>query len=94
DIPEIMPEEALLGEIKAAIVMTSVLSEYSDIFIGLKSEGGHKVFKLEGPEGLICQFSLDQSKIQFLPGSWEKVDPTIKRNIQKLFIERVKKLLG
>ena len=98
EIPETAPiageDEVLLGEIKAAIVISSVLSVYSDIFIGLNPEKSTKIFKIEGPEGLICKFSLDQSKIQFLPGSWEKVSTPQKTKIQKLFIDRVKKLLG
>ena len=89
-----MEDEPLIGEVKAAIVITSILSEYSDVFLGVKDEDDQKVYNIEGPEGLICRFTLDKSKIQFLPGSWEKVPADKKRKIQKLFIDRVKTLIG
>ncbi|NVM54952.1 MAG: hypothetical protein HWN66_14705 [Candidatus Helarchaeota archaeon] len=92
--PTILEDDALVGDVKASIVISSVLSEYTDIFVGVISQEGNKIYTIEGPDGLICKFSLDKSKIQFLPGSWEKIDQEQKRNIQKLFIDRVKKLLG
>ena len=93
-MPSPMEDEPLIGEVKAAIVLTSILSEYNDIFLGVKTEDDQKVYNIEGPEGLICRFTLDKSKIQFLPGSWEKINPDKKRKIQKLFIDRVKTLIG
>jgi len=93
-MPFPMEDEPLIGEVKAAIVLTSILSEYNDIFLGVKTEDDQKVYNIEGPEGLICRFTLDKSKIQFLPGSWEKINPDKKRKIQKLFIDRVKTLIG
>ncbi len=92
--PAPVADDVLMGEIKAAIVISSVLSEFNDVFIGFKTQQGNKIYTIEGPDGLICTFSLDQSKIQFLPGSWDKINQDQKRNIQKLFIDRVKTLLG
>ncbi|MHA1324962.1 MAG: hypothetical protein ACTSRL_19400 [Candidatus Helarchaeota archaeon] len=94
--PKIAPsaDEAVIGDVKASIVISSILSEFSDIFIGLKTKEGKKIYSVEGPDGEICQFSLDKSKIQFLPGSWEKVNQEKKRNIQKMFIDRVKLIVG
>lgn len=89
-----MEDEPLIGEVKAAIVITSILSEYNDVFLGVKDEDDQKVYNIEGPEGLICRFTLDKSKIQFLPGSWEKVPSDKKQKIQQLFIDRVKTLIG
>jgi len=93
-MPSPMEDEPLIGEVKAAIVITSILSEYNDVFLGVKIEDDQKVYNIEGPEGLICRFNLDKSKIQFLPGSWEKVPSNKKQKIQKLFIDRVKTLIG
>jgi hypothetical protein len=87
-------DEALIGEVKGAIVITSILSEFSDVFIGVKSEGGKRVFAVESQDGLIAKYAVDRGKIQFLPGSWEKVSEEQKRKIQKLFIDSVKKLIG
>ena len=87
-------DEITIGEVKAAIVISSVLSEINDVFLGVRTEGGQKIYTVEGPEGAICKFALEKSKIQFLPGSWEKVDPDKKRKIQQLFIDRVKGLVG
>lgn len=87
-------DEVALGEVKAAIVITSVLNEFNDIFIGVKSQGPTKIYTVEGQEGQICQFSLDQAKIQFLPNSWDQIGPEQKRKIQKLFIDRMKKIIG
>ncbi|MHA1131825.1 MAG: hypothetical protein ACTSQI_01190 [Candidatus Helarchaeota archaeon] len=105
DIPAATPEipvkatpitedDELIGEVKGAIVITSILSEYSDIFIGVKKEGNKKIFTIESQDGLIAKYALDKSKIQFLQGSWDKISADQKRRIQKLFIDRVKKLLG
>ncbi|MHA1650621.1 MAG: hypothetical protein ACTSYB_10550 [Candidatus Helarchaeota archaeon] len=98
EIPEVVPassmaEDEVIGEVKAAIVISSILSEFSDIFIGTKMEEGRKTFTVESQEGIICKYALDKSKIQFLPGSWEKISAEQKQRIQKLFIERVKKLI-
>jgi hypothetical protein len=87
-------DETTLGEVKAAIVVSSVISEINDIFLNVKTEGGQTIYTVEGPEGAICKFALEKSKIQFLPGSWEKIDSEKKRKIQKLFIDRVKVLIG
>ena len=87
-------DEITIGEVKAAIVVSSVISEINDIFLNVKTEGGQKIYTVEGPEGAICKFALEKSKIQFLPGSWEKVDSEKKRKIQQLFIDRVKGLVG
>ncbi|MDD1778116.1 MAG: hypothetical protein LUQ65_08085 [Candidatus Helarchaeota archaeon] len=87
-------DEETIGDVKASIVISSVLSEINDVFLGVRTEGGQKIYTVEGPEGAICKFALEKSKIQFLPGSWEKIDPEKKRKIQKLFIDRVKLLIG
>jgi hypothetical protein len=87
-------DEMTIGEVKASIVISSVLSEINDVFLGVRTEGGQKVYTVEGPEGAICKFALEKSKIQFLSGSWEKIDPDKKRKIQQLFINRVKVLIG
>ncbi|NVM28324.1 MAG: hypothetical protein HWN65_05740 [Candidatus Helarchaeota archaeon] len=98
ETPTIAPapvvDDELLGDVKASIVISSILSEISDVFIGVKIQEGNKIFTIEGPDGLICKFSQDKAKIQFLPGSWEKIGQDQKRNIQKLFIDRVKTLMG
>lgn len=102
EIPESLPEsaplkgvdDAVIGDVKAAIVISSVLSEISDVFVGLKSQGDKKTYTVEGPDGEICKFILEKAKIQFLPGSWERVSQEKKRNIQQMFIDRVKLLVG
>ncbi len=96
EIPQAAPkieDEELIGEVKGAIVITSILSEFNDVFIGVKSEGGKRVFAVESQDGLIAKYAVDKGKIQFLPGSWEKVNEDQKRKIQKLFIDSVKKLI-
>ncbi|MFX1295458.1 MAG: hypothetical protein ACFFD2_11500 [Promethearchaeota archaeon] len=91
--PRTMKDTELIGKIKAAILINSVLSEYTDIFVGVKTQDGRKVFSIECQDGVICKYSLDKSKIQFLPGSWDKISLDQKQKIQKIFIECVKTLL-
>jgi len=92
--PKPATDEKTIGEVKAAIVISSVLSEINDVFLGVKDEGGQQIYTIEGPEGAVCKFALEKSKIQFLPGSWEKISADKKQKIQKLFIDRVKVLIG
>jgi hypothetical protein len=87
-------DEEVIGEIKAAIVVSAILSEISDIFVGLKTQGAKKTYSVEGPDGEICQFTVEKATIQFLPGSWEKISQDKKRSIQKMFIDRVKSVIG
>jgi hypothetical protein len=85
----------LLGEVKASILISSVLSELNDIFVStIDDDSGKKEYFIENADGLVCKFLVDGSNIRFRPDSWELVDNNTKRTIQKVFIDRTKKLLG
>ena len=85
----------LLGEVKASIVISSVLAELNDIFVSsIVDDNGKKEYFIENADGLVCKFLVDGSNIRFRPDSWELIDNNTKRSIQKIFIDRTKKLLG
>ncbi|MHA1830375.1 MAG: hypothetical protein ACTSWR_02455 [Candidatus Helarchaeota archaeon] len=84
----------LIGEIKASIVISSVLTQLNDLFIGIEEgSSGKKIYTIENADGLVCKFSIDGSNIRFMPGSWELIDKESKTKIQKVFIDRTKALL-
>lgn len=90
-----MGSDDLLGEVKASIVISSVLSELNDIFVStIVDDSGKKEYFIENADGLVCKFLVDGSNIRFRPDSWELIDNNTKRTIQKVFIDRTKKLLG
>lgn len=87
-------DEALIGEIKGAILINSFLMKVKEIFLGYKKNSdGSSTYILEGPNGETCKYKIKGSNIDFLPGSWANVDPNIKQEIQKNFLDRVKILL-
>ncbi|NVM01103.1 MAG: hypothetical protein HWN67_02095 [Candidatus Helarchaeota archaeon] len=87
-------DENILGEIKGSILINAILSKINEVFVGVtKNSDGSNTYSIEGPNGETCKFNLIGSNINFLPGSWEKIDPNLKQDIQKLFLERVQLIL-
>ncbi|MHA1269752.1 MAG: hypothetical protein ACTSPY_08215 [Candidatus Helarchaeota archaeon] len=90
---ELISDE-LVGDVKASIIISSVLTQLNDLFVSVGSgEGGKKIYTVENADGLVCKFQVDGTNIKFLPGSWELVDKESKTKIQKVFIDRTKLLL-
>ncbi|MBD3229060.1 MAG: hypothetical protein GF329_12805 [Candidatus Lokiarchaeota archaeon] len=87
-------DDALLGDIKASIVISSVLTEINDLFISVNKSDGHNEYIIENADGVVCKFIVEGSNIKFKSGSWDIVDKNTKTKIQKVFIDRTKKLLG
>ena len=93
--PRIAMDENTMGDIKAAILINAVLSEINEIFLGLKKNpDGSTTYSIEGPNGEICKYTIKGSQINFSPRSWDNVDPKIKQDIQKIFLDQVKLLLN
>jgi len=87
--------DELIGEVKASIVISSILTEFNDLFVSIgKDDKGRKAYTIENADGLICKFALDGKNIRFLPESWKNVDKETKTKIQKVFIDRTKTLLS
>ncbi len=87
-------DENVLGEIKGSILINAILSKFNELFVGVsKSPDGSKTYSIEGPNGETCKFNIKGSNLSFLPGSWEKIAPNIKQEIQKLFLDRVQLLI-
>ncbi|MHA1383351.1 MAG: hypothetical protein ACTSR3_06300 [Candidatus Helarchaeota archaeon] len=84
-------DESLIGEIKGSILMSSFLSKINEIFVGYKKNSdGSSTYTLEGPNGETCKYTIKESKINFLSGSWENINPSVKQEIQEMFLNRVK----
>ena len=87
-------DDDILGEIKGSILINALLSKINELFVGVsKNSDGSKTYSIEGPNGESCKFNIKGSNISFLPGSWEKIAPNIKQDIQKLFLDRVQLLI-
>ena len=90
----VKPTDVLIGDVKASIVISSILTQLNDIFVGVSDDpSGKKIYTIENADGVICKFSIDGTNIKFLPGSWDKIDKNSMMLIQKVFIERTKILL-
>ena len=88
-------DDKTLGEIKGAILVNSFLTKINEVFVGFKrNSDGSSTYTLEGPTGETCKINIKGSNINFLPGYWENVDPNIKREIQNIFLNRVKLLFN
>ncbi|MHA1794443.1 MAG: hypothetical protein ACTSVI_17540 [Promethearchaeota archaeon] len=70
-------------EIKAGNLIMAILRYFSDIYISKK--GNH--FTIESLEVGVCQFTIVDGKIKFSKDSFKELDPDMKKNIQKAFIE-------
>ncbi len=68
-------------DIQSGIIIGTILSHINDVFIGYKGQGLSKTFSIEGPEGDICKFSITAGKLDFLPGSFQNIDPALKNQI-------------
>ncbi|MFX0136283.1 MAG: hypothetical protein ACFFDN_21765 [Candidatus Hodarchaeota archaeon] len=83
-------DEKILGEIKGSILLNAILSKINEVFVGVtKNADGSNTYSIEGPNGETCKFNIKGSNISFLPGSWEKIDPKLKQDIQKIFSDRL-----
>ena len=74
------PEE----EAKVAFVLKAVLDHFSDIWVSKKSDGSYAVEMMDGP---VCQFSIKEGTIKFSNNSFSGINPNIKTEIQKKFVE-------
>ena len=88
------PEENLsdvLGSVKTGILITSVMKEYPELHVNHRSGKDSEEYELETPDGTICKFRVDGSKLVISPestfGGEEK-----KIKIQKTFVEVAKRL--
>ncbi len=81
----------VLGSIKTGILITSVMKEYPELHVNCRSAKDNEEYELETPDGIICKFRVDGSKLVISPestfGGEEK-----KMKIQKIFVEVAKKL--
>ncbi|MHA1409836.1 MAG: hypothetical protein ACTSQY_05965 [Candidatus Odinarchaeia archaeon] len=58
------------GEIKAGIVITSLLKFFSELFVSrMKTREGEIKYQVDGPEGTLCKFRVVGDKVIFLPES-------------------------
>jgi len=76
--------EKPLEEVKAAFVIKAVLDHFDDVWVSKKSDGSYTVEMLDGP---VCQFSIKEGTVKFSAKSFSSIDPNIKSEIQKKFIE-------
>jgi len=88
------PQENLsdvLGSVKTGILITSVMKEYPELYVNHRSGEDSEEYELETPDGTICKFRVEGSKLIISPestfGGEEK-----KIKIQKVFVEVAKKL--
>lgn len=88
------PKESLsdvLGSIKTGILITSVMKEYPELYVNCRSAKESEEYELEAPDGTVCKFRVDGSKLIISPestfGGEEK-----KIRIQKIFVEVAKNL--
>ncbi|MFX0096885.1 MAG: hypothetical protein ACFE7E_03910 [Candidatus Hodarchaeota archaeon] len=81
----------ILGSVKTGILITSVMKEYPELHVNHRSGEDSEEYELETPDGTICRFKVDGSKLVISPestfGGEEK-----KIKIQKVFVEVAKNL--
>lgn len=83
-------EASLITDAKVSFVFSAILDHFDDIWISKKKDGSYSVEEMDGP---ICTFSIKEgAKINFTANSFSRIDPKIKKIIQKKFIELSKKL--
>lgn len=79
------------GDLRAGLVITSILSEINEVFLGVSSQANNvRLFKVEGPNGEICKFTVEGESVKFQEGSWQGVDPNQKNKIQQMIVEKSK----
>jgi hypothetical protein len=71
-------------EAKVAFVLKAVLDHFTDIWVSKKSDGSYAVEMMDGP---VCQFSIKEGTIKFSNNSFSGINPNIKTEIQKKFVE-------
>lgn len=90
ELPELKKgEEAPMEEAKVSFVLKAVIDYFSDIWVSKKSDGSYAVEMMDGP---VCQFSIKDGAIKFSANSFSGINPNIKTDIQKKFIELSKLL--
>lgn len=77
-------QETPKDEAKVAFVFKSVLEFFDDIWVSKKKDGSYAVEMMDGP---VCQFSIKEGSIKFSANSFSGINPNIKTNIQKKFVE-------
>ncbi len=82
-------EELALEEAKVGFVIMAVLDHFADVWISKKPDGVYVIEMMDGP---VCQFSIPEGTIKFSANSFQSIDPNIKNQIKKKFIELSKLL--
>jgi len=84
-----MLDKKTMGEMRTGLIITSILTEIDEIFVGqTKKPHDVRLIKVEGPVGQICSFTIENDKITFQNGSWDKIDPEKKNKILKHLAEK------
>jgi hypothetical protein len=85
ELPELKKAiETPKEEAKVAFVLKSVLNYFDDIWVSKKLDGTYSIEMMDGP---VCQFSIKEGAIKFSANSFSGINPHIKTEIQKKFVE-------
>jgi hypothetical protein len=76
--------ESLLEEARVAFVIKAVIDIFPDIWVSKKSDGNYAIEMLDGP---VCQFTIKEGTIKFSTNSFSSLNPSIKTEIQKKYVE-------
>jgi len=92
---EVKPEKAKaiaespIEEARISFVLKSILDHYDDLWIGKKKDGSYSVEMMDGP---VCIFSIREGSIKFSRNSFSGINPKVKIDIQKKYVELSKLL--